>query len=202
MDLFIKELKPLLSNKKYDYLSFMSRNEQLSIPLYNAILPYSISVDSSLLNEKTDNHSPTNIYPNCYTYSNQLVDHNQLIDLFLKAFAYEKDYAPDNWSNMIDYYYDNDLPKKTYAYYHDDKLIASLISVEHSDYSYIYGIGTDPDYQKQGLSANLMRYYLNDHLNTLLTLNVFESNLPAVKLYEKFNYKRISKSGLVAKDLL
>jgi [ribosomal protein S18]-alanine N-acetyltransferase len=53
----------------------------------------------------------------------------------------------------------------------------------------ILRIGTDPDYRKQGIGANLLQVLINREKPILLEVKA--NNLAAIHLYEKMNFKQI-----------
>lgn len=82
---------------------------------------------------------------------------------------------------------------KIVLYKEDDKIIGYL------NYSIIYEkaelnqILVDKDYRKQGLGVKLLNYFLYDCKNCdICSLEVREDNVSAIRLYEKFGFKRVA----------
>jgi len=70
------------------------------------------------------------------------------------------------------------------------RLVGFVMGEPHSaeGYAWIATLGVHPDFQRQGIGARLLRETEARLAPPLLKLTVRQSNLPAIKLYEKFGY--------------
>lgn len=72
-------------------------------------------------------------------------------------------------------------------------------SVDYSDVFVIHTLVVHPDYLKCGIGLDLMNY-IEDYSRTVgmkaLRLDVYESNLPAIRLYEKCGYQYVATVDL------
>jgi [ribosomal protein S18]-alanine N-acetyltransferase len=72
----------------------------------------------------------------------------------------------------------------------DNRVVGFAMGEPHSDagYAWIATLGIDPAFQRQGLGARLLAAIESRLTPPLLKLTVRQSNLPAIKLYEKAGY--------------
>lgn len=57
----------------------------------------------------------------------------------------------------------------------------------------IINIEVEPDYRMQGLASALMLELIGNNPECEIFLEVRESNTPAIRLYEKFGFKKINR---------
>jgi ribosomal protein S18 acetylase RimI-like enzyme len=70
---------------------------------------------------------------------------------------------------------------------------------DYSDVFVIHTLAIHPDYLKSGIGKNLMNFasqYGKEHHMKSIRLDVYEKNLPAIKLYEKCGFKYIDTADL------
>jgi [ribosomal protein S18]-alanine N-acetyltransferase len=76
----------------------------------------------------------------------------------------------------------------------DSNLIACImlwIISETFDYGYLYSIAVDSKYKRKGIASICMQYiieYFIEENVSFIELHVRKSNIPAIKLYEKFDF--------------
>lgn len=70
---------------------------------------------------------------------------------------------------------------------------------DYSDIFVIYTLAVHPDYLRQGIGAALMNHIADlaraSHIKSI-RLDVYEKNLPAIKLYEKYGFQYIDTVDL------
>jgi [ribosomal protein S18]-alanine N-acetyltransferase len=78
----------------------------------------------------------------------------------------------------------------------DSNLIACIMlcllrNREGVDYDYLYSIAVDSKYKRKGIASICMQYiieYFIEENVSFIELHVRKSNIPAIKLYEKFDF--------------
>jgi ribosomal-protein-alanine N-acetyltransferase len=74
-----------------------------------------------------------------------------------------------------------------------DNNIVGFIHIEvHFEVIDIIDIVIDKNNRKQGLASLLIKYVIDNHEFDRILLEVNSNNYPAIKLYEKFNFKQIN----------
>ncbi len=101
----------------------------------------------------------------------------------------------DPWSeNMFLGDLRNDNTSYLGAFIDDNILVGYIGMWEIGDTGEITNVAVHPNYRKMGIASmlleKLIEYCRNDGF-MFLNLEVRESNIPAIKLYEKFNFKKV-----------
>ena len=77
--------------------------------------------------------------------------------------------------------------------YVDIDIVKGFIHIEkHIDFIDIINIAVDKNYQREGIGSKLLESIINKY-NLRILLEVRESNISALKLYEKFKFKEINR---------
>ena len=82
---------------------------------------------------------------------------------------------------------------KVYVFEIDNKVVGFIQIEEHFEISDIINIAVDKEYQKKGIGELLISYVLSTTESEKVLLEVRESNLPAIHLYEKCVFKEINR---------
>lgn len=82
---------------------------------------------------------------------------------------------------------------KVYVFEIDNKVVGFIQIEEHFEISDIINIAVDKEYQKKGIGELLISYVLSTTESEKVLLEVRESNLPAIHLYEKCGFKEINR---------
>ena len=79
---------------------------------------------------------------------------------------------------------------KILVYEKDNEVVGFLMYIELVDTVDILDIIVDKEYRKQSIASCLMDYMISELKDSvkLITLEVRKSNMPAIKLYEKFGF--------------
>lgn len=97
----------------------------------------------------------------------------------------------DNYPSVEDlrnHINNNDL----YVAITDNKIIGAMAVTNHKDYSSLHLLTVHPRYRKHHLAENLVEKLFQiakERKNKKIILDVVKGNLPAEKLYTKFNFK-------------
>jgi len=73
----------------------------------------------------------------------------------------------------------------------DKKIVAYILWLKRKEYYRLYSLAILKDYQSQGLGKALLEYSLNILDKNIFELEVRVSNEKAIKLYEKFEFKKV-----------
>lgn len=195
---WIIELNKQISEYQYKYISFFNRDSQISC--FEQLSQYSTYEDASLKYIKTDNHSPYCTQSLNLRWVSDYDNKEKVKEMLNLSFAYEKEYVVGNWTKLTDYYFDEDSQKTAIYAFDEDKLVGCVLGSMSLKDPYIYAIATHPEYQGRGIGDQLMRRYLNHYIGSDIRLEVFQENLSAIRLYEKYNFKLIGQTSLVIRQ--
>ncbi len=106
-------------------------------------------------------------------------------------------FGPDAWSRLdllLALLGPSSLRLKVVA---GTRLVGFAVGDPHPDegYAWIATLGIHPDFQRQGLGSRLLAAVESGLTLPLLKLTVRQSNLPAIKLYEKAGYRAVQTWG-------
>ncbi|MBE7010287.1 MAG: ribosomal-protein-alanine N-acetyltransferase [Ruminococcaceae bacterium] len=95
---------------------------------------------------------------------------------------------------------DLDSPHTTYrVILHEGEPVAYMGLWKIADEGHITNVAVHPDHRRRGLAQQLIQSFLNwgkeEHLS-LLTLEVREHNLAAIRLYEGFGFEQVGRRPL------
>lgn len=118
-------------------------------------------------------------------------DYHNIMSLEYASFNERDRMKPEVFYNFV-----NDTDKEFIKMVdQEDNLIAcimlQIITINIEPYGYLYSIAVDKKYQQQGIAGICMTYIINyfrDMKVPYIELHVRRSNIPAIKLYEKFNF--------------
>lgn len=105
----------------------------------------------------------------------------------------ERKSIPQPWSEAAFAAALEDEKSVTIAAFSGDVLCGFITGVYLLDTADIYSVAVDLEYRKKGVGKLLLEYFfsaLPDEVNSV-GLEVRESNLPAIKLYEKTGFERV-----------
>jgi len=117
-------------------------------------------------------------------------DLNQLNDQSLEAYAKVLNGLFGDRAQWWGIYADNGLG----IYETDDKLVAMATVGTTPQASFLYNIGVDPAYQRQGLGSSLISHLIKTYGHKNIYLFVAKVNRPAISLYRKFGFEYIDKA--------
>ncbi|NPD89648.1 MAG: GNAT family N-acetyltransferase [Asgard group archaeon] len=132
--------------------------------------------------------------------SMNLQDRQLLMDCYMEIFAE----SYDNFTNSLDskeykvwnFTLDAKMTEDSRVIKKDKEIIAISRVVDYGDFMELGPIGVLPDHRGKGLGNVLMEECLaslleQDKTNTYLEVDI--SNTPAIKLYDKYGFKEVSK---------
>jgi ribosomal-protein-alanine N-acetyltransferase len=73
----------------------------------------------------------------------------------------------------------------------DKKVVAYILWLKRKNYYRLYSLAILKQYQGKGLGKSLLEFSLNSLDKDCFELEVRVSNLPAIKLYEKFGFEEV-----------
>jgi ribosomal protein S18 acetylase RimI-like enzyme len=90
------------------------------------------------------------------------------------------------------------LCKPIYKVEKDGKIIASVRCTIDNDVLYVERLIVDPDYQNQGIGANILKELENAYSNTVKRFKLFTGNKSekSLHLYKKLGYREIKTEWL------
>jgi len=128
------------------------------------------------------------------------LDYAQLLNLHLKAYAYEPPYVIGEWDQLIQNFLslgDNVVVSCKF----ENKLIGACLGIAYlpDNYHYIYSVCVLPQYQGKGYGFQLMNNFLALTKSLSYRLDVQYSNTNARKLYESLGFREASTNNFVYK---
>lgn len=87
------------------------------------------------------------------------------------------------------------LSRSTEFYgFYSGKIIAGIIEIEcHAHYTDIHSLVVHPSFFKQGIASKLLTFVEGKKLGDVFLVETAIDNIPAVRLYQKFNYIEIAQ---------
>lgn len=71
------------------------------------------------------------------------------------------------------------------------KIVGYILWLKRKEFYRLYSLAILEDYRKLNLATSLLKYSLKNLEKKSLQLEVRESNVKAINLYEKFNFKKV-----------
>lgn len=92
--------------------------------------------------------------------------------------------------------------KVSVQYIIDEKVVGTVLVEETLDVINIIDVFVEEDYRRKGIASKLLSYIFKKYLNTheKIMLEVRVSNIFAINLYKKFNFKIIHTREKYYKD--
>ena len=90
---------------------------------------------------------------------------------------------------------------KVYTYITDEKIVGFVIFDIIYEKCEIIDIYVKEEYRKKGIAMSLINEIEKDYAVENITLEVREDNIPAIKLYEKLGFKKVSIRKNYYKDI-
>lgn len=117
----------------------------------------------------------------------------------------EKEINLNKLKNIFNEYKENYNPiineyTKIYTYTVDKKIVAFLIFTIMYDKCEIIDIFVKNDYRNKKIAQMLINELSSDYNLDNITLEVSESNIPAINLYEKLGFKKVATRKNYYKD--
>ena len=117
----------------------------------------------------------------------------------------EKEINLNKLKNIFNEYKENYNPiineyTKIYTYTMDKKVVAFLIFTIMYDKCEIIDIFVKSDYRNKKIAQMLINELSSDYNLDNITLEVSESNIPAINLYEKLGFKKVATRKNYYKD--
>lgn len=92
----------------------------------------------------------------------------------------------------LKYYLDNKDIYVCLGYEHNKKIVGFILAMKLFDESEILILYVDKLFRKKGIAKKLINYLINPINSKSILLEVSNKNLPALNLYEKFEFKIIN----------
>ena len=73
----------------------------------------------------------------------------------------------------------------------EEKIVAYILWLKRKNHYRLYSLAILKDFQGKGLGKFLLEFSLNNLDKHIFELEVRVSNLPAIKLYEKFGFEKV-----------
>ena len=82
----------------------------------------------------------------------------------------------------------------TFHAYYLSQNIAGVIEIQNNqDITHIQSLVVYPKYFRQGIARKLVQFILDTYHSSIFTVETGVKNIPAVKLYQSFNFKEKKK---------
>ena len=85
----------------------------------------------------------------------------------------------------------NNIFSKYFSLKYEENLVGFISSIIIIDEVNITNLATDKNYRRMGLAKHLLSYFLDLYKNFEIFLDVRESNISAINLYNNLNFKQI-----------
>jgi len=109
-----------------------------------------------------------------------------------ELFFIEKELFYDDSSSLSKSSFSYHLKKNIiYKIEIDKKIVAYILWLKRKSYYRLYSFAILKEYQGKGLGKSLLEFSLNSLNKDVFELEVRTSNTNAIKLYEKFGFKRM-----------
>jgi len=193
----VYNISKLIENKNIKYVSFLHCFDSINI------LNKFGGIDFMHQYECSANYNKLNpIINSNYTITTEINDYNKLIEFHNFCYSNDKDYMISNWDKMLKLFPQAPFPKFTYLCYHKDIIIGSCIGylISKKQTKYLYSICVHPDYQRKSIGTYLLKQFLSAKPKVNCYLTAYESASPAIKLYNKFGFKKIKTVGSIMKN--
>jgi len=123
----------------------------------------------------------------------EINDYEKLIDFHELCYSDDKKYMVSNWRKMLQSFPKAPFPQLTYVCSNNNEIIGSIIGyiIPKKNKKYLYSICVHPNFRGNSIGEFLLNKFLQTEPVIPCYLTVYESAIPAVKLYKKFNFEKI-----------
>ncbi|MBS3741140.1 MAG: GNAT family N-acetyltransferase [Candidatus Cloacimonetes bacterium] len=130
-------------------------------------------------------------------------DFRKIVDFMEKSFQQDLDYKKNNWHKLLKQFEKHSYKKNKIFCYTNNKIVGAGFGfiVPRIDKKYLYLLSVHPQYRRRNIAKHLLQLFLSEKPIKPCYLNVFRSNIPAVKFYKKMGFEKVKiETVIVSKN--